>query len=293
MSLVFAMPGNDALADALASVAGSSSARIEFHRFPDGESHVRIGGEPKNQDIFLVCTLAHPDEQFLPLVFAARTIRAAGAKSVTLVAPYLAYMRQDRAFHTGEAISSRIFADLIGREFDRLLTVDPHLHRYASLDEIYKIPARVVHAGAMIGTWVRDHVSAPVVLGPDEESTQWVEKIARVARCPWAVFGKERSGDREVRLSAPALKPFGKRTPVLVDDIISSGATMIEAAKMLIAAGMPPPHCIAVHGLFGEATVAQLHGVMRSLLTTDSIPNPYARLKIAPLIAEQLAQSLA
>jgi ribose-phosphate pyrophosphokinase len=107
------------------------------------------------------------------------------------------------------------------------------------------------------------------------------------------VFRKERSSDREVRLSPPALKQFSKRTPVLVDDIISSGATMIEAATMLIAAGMQPPHCIAVHGLFGEATVAQLRRVMRSLLTTDSVPNPYARLKIAPLIAERLASSSA
>lgn len=293
MSLVFAMPGNDELADELASVAGSSSARIEFRRFPDGEGYVRIGGEPRNKDVFLVCTLAHPDEQFLPLVFAVRALRAAGAKSVTLVAPYLAYMRQDRAFHAGEAVSSRIFADLIGREFDRLITVDPHLHRYASLGEIYTFPTTVVHAGAMIGTWVGDHVRAPVVLGPDAESMQWVEEIARVARCPWTVFRKERSSDREVQLTAPALEQFGKRTPVLVDDIISTGATMIEAAKVLIAAGMQQPHCIAVHGLFGEATVSELRAVTQSLLTTDSVPNPYARLKLAPLIAEQLAPSSA
>jgi ribose-phosphate pyrophosphokinase len=289
MALFFPMPGNEDLAHELAVHTASGTGRIESRHFPDGETYVRVHGDAKDQEAFAVCTLAHPDEQFLPLVFAARVIRATGAKSVTLVAPYLSYLRQDRAFTEGEAVSSRIFADLIGREFDRLVTIDPHLHRYASLDEVYDIPATVVHAGALIAAWVRNNVSAPVVLGPDEESVQWVEEIAREADCPWAVFRKERRGDREVQLTAPELDSYRNRTPVLVDDVISSGTTMKEAAKLLLAAGLQPPHCVAVHGLLTEETAAELRRLTQSLLTTDSVRNTHGKLKVAPLLAEHLA----
>jgi ribose-phosphate pyrophosphokinase len=287
MAVFFGMPGNEELADALAVQTGSEAGAVEVRRFPDGESYVRIH-RPAAEKSFLVCTLAHPDEQFLPVVFAARALRTSGARSVTLVAPYLAYLRQDRQFSEGEAVSSRIFSELVSREFNALVTVDPHLHRYASLGEVYSIPAIVVHSAPLVGAWIRDNVEAPVVLGPDEESAQWVEEVAGRVGCPWAVFSKERRGDRDVQLTAPAVEQYRERTPVLVDDIISSGATMTEAAKILVATGMQPPHCIAVHGLFTKQTAEELRGVARSLVTTDSVPNGYARLQVAPLIAEQL-----
>jgi len=286
---VIGMPGNEHLVDELAILTGSASGQILYRRFPDGESYVRLHGDWTHEDVALVCTLARPDEQFLPLVFAARALRAANAKSITLVAPYLAYMRQDRAFHSGEAVSSQIFADLISREFDRLITIDPHLHRYASLDEVYRIPTGVAHCSELIGRWVRENVRSPVVLGPDAESAQWVEEIARVAGCPSAVFQKERRGDRQVQLGPPALALDHARMPVLVDDIISSGATMREAAQLLIAAGMRRPYCLGVHALFDESVAAELKSLARALLTSDSIANPYSMFGVAPLIAEQLA----
>jgi ribose-phosphate pyrophosphokinase len=284
----FSMPGNADLADALAVHTGSEAGLIETHRFPDGESYVRIHDVPDEQS-FLVCTLARPDEQFLPLTFAARAIRARGAKTLTLIAPYLAYLRQDREFEEGEAVTSRIFADLISHQFDALVTIDPHLHRYASLGEIYGIPTTVVHTAEVIGAWVRQNVKAPVVIGPDKESAQWVEEVARHAGCPWAVFQKERHGDRNVRITPPNLEAFADRTPVLIDDIISSGATMIGAARLLLDAGLPPGFCVAVHALFDEPASTELASLFQKVLTTDSIPNQFSRFQVAPLIAKQLA----
>lgn len=289
MSLFFGMPGNDELAEELAGLTASETGGIETRRFPDGETYVRIHGEPKDRDTYLVCTLADPDYQIPPLLFAARTIRALGARSLTLIAPYLAYLRQDAEFHKGEAVSSRIFADLIGREFDGLVTVDPHLHRYRSLDEIYTIPARVVRTNELIGTWVRENVASPIVIGPDAESAQWVEAIAANAACPWSTFTKERHGDRSVRLVSPDEGDFRGRTPVLFDDIISSGATMIGAAKVLENQGWPAPYCISVHALFDATTAARLKALTRAVLTTDTVANPFSHFRTAPLIAEQLA----
>jgi ribose-phosphate pyrophosphokinase len=282
------MPGNDNLAHELARLTAAEMLGIESRRFPDGESYVRIHGAPNDQDTYLVCTLADPDRQVLPLLFAARTMREMGAKSLTLIAPYLAYLRQDAEFQKGEAVSSRIFADLISREFDSLITVDPHLHRFRSLDEIYSIPTRIIRTSELIGTWVREHVSSPVILGPDAESAQWVEAIAASAACPWSTFKKERHGDRNVQLLPPPGE-FRDRTPVLIDDVISSGATMISAAQILAAEQFSAPYCIAIHGLFDAATANKLRALTRAVLTTDTVAHPSNYFRIAPLIVDQLA----
>lgn len=289
MKLFFGMPGNQDLAEDLASLTASQAGSIETRRFPDGETYVRVHGEPEGRDTYLVCTLADPDRHFLPMMFAARTIRASGARSVSLIAPYLAYLRQDAQFNAREAVSSRIFADLISREFDGLTTVDPHLHRYRSLQEVYSIPATVVRTSELIGAWVRENVRLPVVIGPDAESAQWVEAIASSAGCPWSTFEKVRHGDRSVRLVPPNAGDFRGLTPVLVDDIISSGATMIGAARILEAQELEAPYCIAVHALFDAATATLLRALTRAVLTTDTVANEFSHFRVAPLIAEQLA----
>ena len=288
MAVFFGMPDNHELAEELARLTSSDIGALEARHFPDGESYVRIDCDPSGRNAYLVCTLADPDHQFLPLLFAARTIRAMGVKTLTLIAPYLAYLRQDAEFQKGEAVSSRIFADVLGREFDALITVDPHLHRFTSLADVYSIPTKVVRASELIGTWVRENVRSPVVLGPDAESSQWAAAIGTSAGCPWSTFTKERSGDRKVRLVPPA-EEFCDRTPVLVDDIISSGATMIGAAKILEHQDRPAPYLIAVHALFDAATASNLMAVARAVLTTDTVANPFSHFQIAPVIAEQLA----
>ena len=288
MTLFLGMPGNDELAEELAELTASECGFIETRRFPDAESYVRIHGNPKDRKAFLVCSLADPDRQVLPLLFAARTIRDLGATTVTLVAPYLAYLRQDAEFRAGEAVSSRIFADLLAREFDDLITVDPHLHRYRHLRDIYAIPATAVGTSELIGEWVRDEVDSPILFGPDAESADFVRAIAKSAGCPWATFTKQRHGDRNVQLTLPNIRELGGRTPVLADDIISSGATMIGAAKALEEQGWPAPYCIAVHALFDAATATHLKARMRAILTTDSVANAFRHFRIAPLIAQQL-----
>ena len=129
--LTLAIPGNEDFARRLSQTYGSDVGRIETRRFPDGESYVRLHGETAGQVVDLICTLTHPDPQFLLLVFAADAARELGAREVNLVAPYLAYMRQDKRFHDGESVTSRSFARMVSSTLDKLLTVDPHLHRYA------------------------------------------------------------------------------------------------------------------------------------------------------------------
>jgi ribose-phosphate pyrophosphokinase len=132
-------------------------------------------------------------------------------------------MRQDIRFHAGEAVTSRTFAAILSRHLDWLVTVDPHLHRYHALSEIYRIPTQVVHAARLLASWIKRNVARPLIIGPDLESEQWVSQVAADADAPFLVCEKIRSGDRDVTISIPNAPAFLDRQPVLVDDIASSG----------------------------------------------------------------------
>lgn len=293
MALFFPMPGNEPLAIDLARMTLGELGDLELRQFPDGETYVRIISDVDRKDVYIVCTLARPDAWFLPLTFAAAAIFGLGARRVQLIAPYLAYMRQDLIFHPGEALTSRLFAQQLQQHFDGLITVDPHLHRHASLEEIYDIPTKVVHAGPLLANWIANNVAQPVIIGPDAESAQWVEGIAREAAAPWTLFNKERRGDRDIQMTAVDFRHLGGRTPVLVDDIVSSGATMRSALRILAARGFPPAYCLAVHGLCGRRTATTLKDRSAGFLTSNSVPNNDAAFDVAPLIADELIRSSA
>src|SRR3546814_748198 len=176
-------------------------------------------------------------------VFAADAARDLGVREVTLVAPYLSYMRQDRRFQLGEAVSSKSFARLVSATFDRLVTVDPHLHRYPALSTLYTIPDITLHAAPALADWIAAHVEAPLLIGPDEESEQWVSAIAARVGAPFTVLRKVRHGDRSVDVEVPDLGAWRGRQPVLADDIASSGRTLIEAARKVALQGFAKPVC--------------------------------------------------
>lgn len=266
-----AMPGNEAMASALAARVGGELAAMERRRFPDGETYLRLRTDVADRSVIIVCTLDRPDGKFLPLAFAAALARDLGGTSVGLVAPYLAYMRQDRRFKEGEAVTSGCFAQLLSAGFDWLVTADPHLHRYASLDEIYTIPSRAARADRAVADWIGRNVPQPLLVGPDSESAQWVRGIAAQAHCPHVVLDKRRLGDRDVTIDLPDLSGWQGRKPVLVDDIISSATTMIQAARSLGASGLPRPVCIGIHGLFSGASFEQLSQVAERVVTTNSV----------------------
>lgn len=257
---LLALPGAEPLADALA-VHLPLAARLPLvhRRFPDGELYLRLEADPSGAEVAIVADLSRPDPQALGLRFAADLLRELGASRVGLVAPYLPYMRQDARFRPGEAITSASFGRFVSQSVDWLVTVDPHLHRRASLDEIYSIPSRVVAAAPRIARWLVASVHQPLLIGPDEESAQWVARVAQEAGCEWRVMRKHRAGDREVSVELPELSGLQDRTPVLVDDIVSSGHTLAEALRALRRARMPSAVCVVVHALFAEGAQRLLH----------------------------------
>ena len=284
MRLFLPLPGNEGMATSLANLTGGEIGLLEWRRFPDEEAYVRIASDVRGKDVDIVATLAQPDPQFLTLTFAAETARELGAKSVRLIAPYLAYMRQDTRFKEGEAVSSAHFARLISGAFDSLVTVDPHLHRRQSLGEIFTIPTRVEHAAPLLADWIAQSVEAPLVLGPDSESEQWVAAVAARAGAPYAVASKQRLDDRRVVVTIPDLGGWKDRRVVLIDDIASSGRTLIEAAQAIVSQGFGKPYCAVVHGLFAGDSYAALQALTERVVSTDTVPHPSNAISIAGLL---------
>ena len=289
MPMLFAMPGNEALAAAIADRRGWPVGVLEVRRFPDEESYLRLHSDVAGQDVAIVCTLARPDAQFLSLLFACRLLRESGARSIRLVAPYLAYMRQDRRFHDGEALTSKQFAELLSQECDGLITVDPHLHRYRSLSEVYTIDAVALSASGLLAEWIGANIARPLIIGPDSESEQWAGAIASACGAPHVVFSKSRMGDRDVRVEATDLSAWRGRVPVLVDDVISSGETLADAARRIVAQDFPPPVCVAVHGIFAPGAEKALSALGCRAVTTNAVMHPSNAIELAPLLCDALA----
>ena len=281
----------DGLGASLAARLGWPPVEHELRAFPDGESYIRLLSAVDDTEVAVLADLARPNARTLELLLVAATLRAQGARRVTLVAPYLPYMRQDRAFKPGESVSSRHFAALLDAHVDALLTVDAHLHRYATLDELYTTPARNLSATALLADWVRAHVGQPLLVGPDAESAQWVAAAGAALGCPWTTLHKERSGDRRVSVSGAIAAEHRARTPVLLDDVISTGHTLIAGCRVLAAAGMPAPVVVAVHGIFADDAYAALRAAGAAhIVTTNSVPHASNAIDLAPLLAAALAQ---
>jgi ribose-phosphate pyrophosphokinase len=286
--LVLSYPGNEALGELLRVGLAAESVSFAVRQFPDRETYLRIDSDVRNRAVAIICTLHDPNAKLLPLVFMVSTLRDLGAHSVGLVTPYLAYMRQDRRFQPGEALTSLSFARLLSAQFDWLVTVDPHLHRRRSLAEIYTIPAEVVRAAPLLTDWIRRQVPNPLVVGPDAESEQWVRAVAEAVPCPFIVLEKTRRGDRDVAVSAiPTVECWTDRTAVLVDDIISSARTMVETVTQWRRAGLPPPVCLAVHGVFDSQAYEALKQAGASrVITTNSIPHPSNDIDVSAVLIE-------
>jgi ribose-phosphate pyrophosphokinase len=292
--LILTLPQSEALAARVGELAGLPLGAVESRQFPDGETYLRIDADCAQQHIVIVCTLDRPDDKLLPLVFLADAARRLGAVRIGLVAPYLAYLRQDRPFLPGEAVTSQTFAGVLSRYVDWLVTVDPHLHRYRTLDQIYAVPNHIVHAAPAVADWIATHVDGPLLVGPDEESEQWVADVSNRAGAPYVVLKKTRRGDRAVELSMPDVGAHRARTPVVVDDIVSSAQTMVVAVKHLIAAGLRAPVCVGVHALFSahaEDTL-RLGGAAR-IVTTTSIPHATNAIDIVPLLVPSIRELVA
>jgi ribose-phosphate pyrophosphokinase len=287
--IVFALEGNEELAQRISSGLNVEKGEMVLHEFPDGETYVRLLTKVTGKVVIIVASLNRPDTRIIPLYFLSKTLREMEAAKIILVAPYLAYMRQDKRFKPGEAVTSRYFAEFVASFTDELITIDPHLHRTGSLSELYSIPCTVIPSAASIAGFIKANIDNPLLIGPDSESEQWVSEIAAVINSPFIVLQKERYSDTEVKIQVPKVERYLNCTPVLIDDIISSAHTMIEAVKQLNQLGMKAPVCIGVHAVFARGAYETLVDAgVKKVLTCNTIPHESNSIDISGLLIETL-----
>jgi ribose-phosphate pyrophosphokinase len=286
---VFGFPECAAPAARLARELGVPYRDVALRHFPDGESLVGVPRPPATAILYR--SLDHPNGKIIELLLAASALRDNGAKRVVLAVPYLAYMRQDAAFHPGEAISQRVVGSLLARHCDALLTVDAHLHRIGDLAEIMPGIEAVNISAAPALSAALDPRDNPLLVGPDGESRQWVEAIARPRSLEFLLGRKERLGDRDVELAIDGVERAAGRAVVLVDDVVSSGGTLKAAARLLREAGATRIMALATHCLAGARDLVDIaHAGISSLRATDTVSGPTGSIHIAAVLAQEIAR---
>jgi len=275
----------------LAAALGAPYAEAEIHIFPDGERKLRLP-TPLAAHVIFCRSLNDPDHKLIELLLAAGSARDNGARQLTLVTPYLAYMRQDIAFHPGEAVSQRIIGALLAQTFDAVITVDAHLHRISQLSQAIPLPHAInLSATRAMGQFIARECPGALLLGPDGESRQWVAAVAEAAGgLDFGVANKTRRGDRDVSITMPSID-FHNRQVILVDDVASTGRTLALAAQQAREAGAIETHCLVTHGLFMGDALAQLKDAgIDKVWSTDSVPHASNCITLAGLLAEAVKQ---
>lgn len=287
--LVLCFPECAEQAGRMAKAAGLEVAEIAVHRFPDGESRISVP-QTLPEHVFIYRSLDQANRKLVELILAASTARELGASRVALVAPYLCYMRQDKAFHPGEAVSQRIIGNLLARYFDELLTVDPHLHRVNRIEDAVPVArARAVAATDAMARYLEGRIDNPLLIGPDEESEQWVAAIAKRNGLEFQVARKQRFSDSEVRILLPDA-PFRGRQVVLVDDIASTGHTLAATCRELAPRRPAGITVMVTHALFVDDAMARIMaGGADRVWSCDSISHPTNRIALAECLAGALA----
>lgn len=291
ITIIITTCGNSVkIAKGLARKLKAKYSPLTISAFPDGDTYLKYNIDVNGKVVVIVQSFQpQPEMSLFDIVFAAETAKDLGAKKVILAAPYLAYMRQDKRFNPGEAVSSRIMAKLLNNSIDKIITIDPHLHRYKSLKDIFTISSTDLTANKLIAQYVKKKHPHSVIIGPDWESYQWAEAIAKQVGVESTVLEKTRFSSRHVTSKMVKKVDLKGKEVVIVDDIISTGHTIAEAAKKAKSSGAKKIIAIGVHGLLvGEAISIMKKAGVQEIVTTNCIEHKTNKIDVTGLLAEAL-----
>ncbi|MBS3114467.1 ribose-phosphate diphosphokinase [Candidatus Woesearchaeota archaeon] len=268
-------------------------SNLIVNKFPDHELRIRFEVDLKNKNVVLVQSFyGNVSDCIIEIILAAKTAKELGARRVMLIAPYFPYMRQDKRFHKGEAVSQHIIADLIDKYFDAVYLMDPHLHRKNKLENVFKIKSKKLTANSLIADYIKKHIKNPVIIGPDEESYKWAKNVAEMLNVESGILKKKRYSPYHVEVKLNKKIDLKDKNVVIVDDIVSTGHTILETAKILKKLGAKNIYCICAHGIFVNDAFKKLNKAGVKVVSTNTIPNKAAKIEVSGVIASSLKQFL-
>jgi ribose-phosphate pyrophosphokinase len=277
------------LAKKIAKKLKARYSELIVKKFPDNELKVRYNTNVKNQTIILVQSFyGSINDDLIETIFASYTAKDLGVKKVILVAPYFPYLRQDKRFNPGEAVSIHIIGDLADHFWDEIYIIDPHLHREKTLSHIFKIKAHRLTANPLIVDYIKKKIKNPVIIGPDWESYKWARKVAVKVGCESAIMKKRRYSARKVKVTLNKKIDIRSKNLIFIDDMISTGHTLLEAIKAMKKLGAKKVTCFAVHGILVENALQKLQRAGAKVITTNTIPNKASKIDVSSLITNHL-----
>jgi ribose-phosphate pyrophosphokinase len=282
----------------LAALLRAELGEVEVSHFPDGETYVRVLAEVEGKRVVYVNSLQRgPNEALVETLLTLDALEDLGAQEVHAVVPYMAYARQDERFKPGEAVSVATVAKLFkALGLSSIYTVDMHLHRIRDPSALFGTNFRNLTGVRELAKYVKRYhqksLAKSVIVGPDEEAEQWAKVMAEELGTEYAILEKKRLSATEVKIEAYGAGVKGK-VAVIVDDIISTGGTMIEAVKALRQLGCEAVLVACVHPILaGNAYSRLLKLQLLDLVGTDTVLSPISRVPVAPAIAEALGADL-
>jgi ribose-phosphate pyrophosphokinase len=280
-----------ALAERVSRELGNAPFGIPYaKRFPDGELYLRVGGQLDGEDVVLVQS-TRTDQDLLELYLLEDAIREGGARRLFVVVPYFGYARQDRLFFPGEPVSARAMARHVELDADAVVTVD--LHSAQTLHNFTK-PAFEASGIPAIARLLRER-PVDLLVSPDKGGIDRVKRMAQILDKPWFALEKKRIDSEHVELYLPASlpEPVQGKQIVIIDDVITTGGTIVEAAKLLQKhhAGAVTASC--THGLFLRDAFERIKAVTDEVYSTDTLGNPAEKASVAPDIAQILQRDCA
>ena len=290
MLKVICGPASKELAEAVSALTGFGNVPVASKVFPDGESYVRLEGSVQGESVAIVQTTCPPaqDGKLFQLAFMADAAKRGGAVKVTAVVPYLAYARQDKMFLVGEGISVETVARMLkAAGVEELLTVN--VHSEEALGQ-FPFPAKTVSAIPLLAQYfVQKGYKGAFALSPDKGAMYIAKQAQAVLGGDAGHLDKQR--DRytgQTKQTAEGLNVKGQ-TVIIFDDIISTGGTIVGAAKILREQGAKHVFCACVHGLLiGDAEKRILDAGVEEIVGTDSVPGSVSKVSLAPLLSQEL-----
>ncbi len=274
------------LAEKIAERIKKPYSELEVTHFPDSEIKLRFKADLKKKKVVLVQSFyGNINDCVIEALFAAETARDLGAKKVILIAPYFPYLRQDKRFEEGECVSLRTIAKNIDEDYDEIYIIDPHLHREKTLSHIFGIKSHKLTANPLVEGYIKKNIKNPVIIGPDWESYKWAQKIAEKIKCDFAIMEKKRFSARDVKVTLNKKIDLKNKNLIFIDDMISTGNTLIQAIKAMKKIGAKKFTCFAVHGILVERALEKLKNTGAKVITTNTIPNKAAKIDVTELIA--------